>query len=230
MNSKEILLPNNKLIEFYYYSENNSSVINSIKNGKIWEKKLYDIYKKILNKKSIVVDIGAFIGSHTACFSTLAKEVYAFEPCSKPYNCITKTINENNLDNIFLFNCALSDKKQEKILMTNYDGDSRFKEHTNKKNWEHSEKIMCRSLDEFKLSEVHLIKIDTEKHEWNVLEGARETIKRSRPVILLETFKSKSNLNKLDEWTKDNNYWYLSLKGDDYILIPTNNENEDQVS
>ncbi len=43
-----------------------------------------------------------------------------------------------------------------------------------------------RTLDSFGLSAVGLIKIDVEGHEFAVLEGARETIARYHPTILVE--------------------------------------------
>ena len=48
--------PNSDLIEFFYYPYHNSSVIKSIQGGKLWEKKLYDIYKNILKPSSVVDD------------------------------------------------------------------------------------------------------------------------------------------------------------------------------
>jgi hypothetical protein len=44
----------------------------------------------------------------------------------------------------------------------------------------------ARTLDSFGFSNVSLIKIDVEVHEAQVSRGARETIRRCHPVILLE--------------------------------------------
>jgi FkbM family methyltransferase len=41
-------------------------------------------------------------------------------------------------------------------------------------------------LDDLELQDVRLMKIDVERHEMAVLEGARQTLARSRPVIILE--------------------------------------------
>lgn len=45
---------------------------------------------------------------------------------------------------------------------------------------------MVEKLDNFDLRDITLIKIDVENHEKEVLEGAKETIKRNKPVIVLE--------------------------------------------
>src|SRR5262249_32531881 len=46
--------------------------------------------------------------------------------------------------------------------------------------------VEIRTLDEFALKDVRFIKADVEGSEREVLDGARETIGRDRPVILLE--------------------------------------------
>ena len=64
------------------------------------------------------------------------------------------------------------------------------------------------------------IKIDVEKSEWKVLEGASETIQKFKPVIFFETFRTKQNLTLLFDWCEENEYTSTFLKGDDYLLTP----------
>jgi hypothetical protein len=47
--------------------------------------------------------------------------------------------------------------------------------------------VETRTLDSFSIDDVAVIKIDVEGHEENVLCGARETIDRCRPVLVVET-------------------------------------------
>src|SRR5437588_5264049 len=46
--------------------------------------------------------------------------------------------------------------------------------------------VEIRTLDEFDLTDVRFVKVDVEGSEREVLEGARRTIARDRPVLLLE--------------------------------------------
>ena len=44
-----------------------------------WEKNVYMAYKELLNKDSIVIEVGAHVGTHTVEMSKLSKHVYTFE-------------------------------------------------------------------------------------------------------------------------------------------------------
>ena len=46
--------------------------------------------------------------------------------------------------------------------------------------------VQLKSLDSFDLAQLDLFKIDVEGHELTVLEGARETLQRCKPTILVE--------------------------------------------
>lgn len=76
-------------------------------------------------------------------------------------------------------------------------------------------------LDDFTFKESiypDLIKIDTEGNEANVLNGARETIKRSKPKIVFEA-NSLSNRNELWEIFEDIGYQIQPLTVDRYLLV-----------
>ena len=66
---------------------------------------------------------------------------------------------------------------------------------------------------------IDLIKIDVEGFEFEVLCGAKETIEKYKPVIVIEVF--KKNKIRLNEWCKINNYIVESLKAEDYLLLPS---------
>jgi FkbM family methyltransferase len=46
--------------------------------------------------------------------------------------------------------------------------------------------VQVRRLDEFEFQNVSVLKIDVEGHERSVLDGALDTIKRSKPVLVIE--------------------------------------------
>ena len=65
-----------------------------------------------------------------------------------------------------------------------------------------------------------MMKIDVEKCEWVVLDGAEETITKYRPILFVEIFKTPLNLLKLRKFTEKHNYSYTNLGGADFVLLP----------
>lgn len=186
-------------------------------NGGIWEKKLYDIYKKLLNKDDIAIDIGAYIGTHTLPMSHFCKHVYAFEANPDIFKFLKINKEQNEIENITLFNTLLSDSNKELTFYKRTDGTSRV---SNKVVKGLSLFLQADSLDKILNTDekIKLLKIDVEGHEFNVLQGAKEIIKKSRPIIMIEVF--KQSRNKLVEWCTENNYNAESLRGDDFLLTP----------
>ncbi len=81
-----------------------------------------------------------------------------------------------------------------------------------------------RTVDSFKFSNIDFIKIDVEGDEQSVLEGALETLKEYRPVVVLEQNDAtkrygKGNYGDAVRWLEDNNYKIADYDGmDDWIM------------
>ena len=88
----------------YYPTENDSAVVRALLSGRVWEKKITNIFHEYLTHESVVVDCGTYIGSHTLTMSNLANKVYAFEPQPLIYKCLTQTIEKKNINNVKLYN------------------------------------------------------------------------------------------------------------------------------
>lgn len=219
MNSSVINYYDNN-IELFYNGDKNCAVNNSIRNGRKWEKNILTMYEKILNKESVVLDIGANLGTHTVPLSLLCKEVIAFEPQKKIYNLLKKTIEFNNIDNVILYNNIVSSNANEDKLLEflNTDcGRAGLKQYRPRLDGIISyEKSM--TIDSLKLVKCDFIKIDVEGSEFEVLSGGHETIEKYKPVILLETWNTKRNLMKLHMFSIKYNYRFSYISSNNYIL------------
>jgi len=188
-------------------------------NGKIWEKKLFDIYSNLLNETDIVIDVGAYIGSHTLPFAKCCSKglVYAFEPNKELYRTVSHNIELNLINNVRLYDVGVSSKSGYNILYEREDGTSRISKRNIKGN---PTKIECVALDNFlpHINKCKLLKIDVEGHEFTVLEGAKHLIKKTKPNIMIEVFKAKRE--ELKTWASDNKYNIQWLRGDDFYLTP----------
>lgn len=140
-----------------------------------------------------ILDIGANIGYNALMFSDYGP-VYAFEPIF--HKIVKLNIENNKLKHVIhSVPIALSDKSEVVSMymansvkntgLRNYGGTSIYTDEGT--DYSTETKVDCRRLDDiYKGGRVSIIKIDVEGHELQVLEGARDTIKRDLPTILIE--------------------------------------------
>ena len=102
---------------------------------------------------------------------------------------------------------------------TNNDGDGRILKNQ-KKNWKFNITIKTCKMDSLVLPKINFIKIDVEGHEYEVLEGAELLIKKDRPIIIMETFNTKKNQEKLIKFVNENNYLINEINKENYLLLP----------
>ena len=134
-----------------------------------------------LNNKDFL-DCGAYIGDSALMFirDYNPSNVYSFEPIISNYNNLLKNKELNDLKKVIPINKGLG-KESSTLNIFSLDVSSHISEAGNAK-------IEVISIDEFvkvnNLS-VGLIKIDVEGYELEVLKGAKKTIKKFRPVLLI---------------------------------------------
>jgi len=153
--------------------------------------------KTEMDKGFKVIDAGANIGifSLFANYIMPDAQIYAFEPVTSNFKILNKNIDSNNLhENIHIFNMGLGEKQSNKEIMISKDPlgvsstirDSKFFEK-NKKNFFQSSNIPITTVDDFveknSIDRIDFIKIDTEGYERQILEGAKNTIKKFYPKI-----------------------------------------------
>ncbi len=143
--------------------------------------------RRLVRPGTIVCDIGANAGFYSLALSRLAGakgRVIAFEPLRRNIEKIERHLALNQIRNIELHQCALSD-------VTGFvhfeEGDSdftgRISDETN------SIKVQSIRLDDFlrehSLGDPALLKIDVEGAEARVLSGAANLIRRARPTLFV---------------------------------------------
>ncbi len=204
---------------FYPQQNNNSAVVKALLQDRIWEKKLNNILNNYIKDDWVVVDVGAYIGSHTLTMSGLAKQVYSFEPQPLIYQCLSNTLKKKEIDNVVLFNLAASNKKGESRIYTNNDGMSSLQGIRDAK---FNMNLPCdlNKLDNIIDQKIHLIKIDVEGHEWEVIDGATKLIKTHKPIIILETFRNKKNKANLLKFCEEFNYNMSPINCENFLLLP----------
>lgn len=160
------------------------------------------------------VDAGAHCGLWSMQLDKQFYSVHAFEPVAAHRECFlnnTKSIEvadgeddpiQYDSEWIRLHPCALGDHEDMIKITTEptSSGDSRV---------DGKGSVPMHTLDSFNLQDVDFIKIDTEGFELFVIKGAEETIKRCRPVMVVEQkghgmkyfgFKQEEGVDLLKSW------------------------------
>lgn len=165
-------------------------------NYTYWEAWMSKYIHRFYIPNTNLVDAGGYIGTTSLLMSEVLSNtnnrVYTFEPIFN--DILFKNIINNKLEkSIELFPCALSNEKGftiEKSLdlskNTNFGATSiLFNKSIND---EQNKNVSIYKLDDFHLSNVSILKIDVQKMEQEVLEGAFQLIQQCKPTIFVEIY------------------------------------------
>lgn len=174
---------------FFAYNQFDLVVGRSLEHYGEWCDEELDLFKEIINPGDIILDVGAYLGTHTVFF---AKEVgplgkvLAFEPQRSSFQMLCTNLTLNALYNTHCFQVGLSDEQgQVKLPVVDpYEG----------KNYGgipiegyiEGETLALIPIDLLDLKQCNHIKIDVEGMEEKVLKGAVKTIERCRPILYVE--------------------------------------------
>jgi len=130
-------------------------------------------------RRRIAVDVGAHVGLWTMHLCKWFKHVEAFEPNAALMPCFLRNVP---MANVSLHGVALGPHTGT-CGLRRFDGNTG---HTMHSGITDAGSVPMQRLDEFEFENVDFIKIDVEGYEPGVIEGARETIMRCRPVMVVE--------------------------------------------
>jgi FkbM family methyltransferase len=135
----------------------------------------------LVKARRAAVDIGGHVGLWSWQMALDFQRVWAFEPMPEHRACYE--FNMRNLRNWTLFPFALGDKSGKVHIRTRTPGSSG---DTGVDLSGNGIEVECKTLDEFDLNEIDFLKCDCEGFEIFVMRGAVETLKRNKPVVIVE--------------------------------------------
>ena len=217
--------------------------------SKGYEKEL-KIIDKFADKSKDALDIGVYRGVYSYKLSQNFKYIHSFEPNPLLFPYLEKNLNKI-ISNLKLYNLALSNNNGTTELKLPLRSKSIFQDnieelfrlgaatmHPNNEIRNYKKvPINMKKLDDIKIeNKIGLIKIDVEGHEKNVIQGGIETVKKNKPILLVEieerhtktpvidiikfinsigykTFISKGenliDIEKISDYSKENNFFFL---------------------
>jgi FkbM family methyltransferase len=173
-----------------YRIESDDNYLNHISG--VFEPHMVELFDTLVKPSDTVLDIGANIGCTSILFGNRAQRVVSFEPSPTTYQFLRKNIDAAGLHNVTLENVGLG-KTAGRFELT-FSTDNRsggFVSNKMQASAGHQiEAIEIAQGDAFmaanSIGRVDFIKIDVEGFERDVIEGLRETIAASRPIVTLE--------------------------------------------
>ena len=132
------------------------------------------------------LDIGAHVGAVSVYLSRKFEQVFAFEAVPSTFEYLRR--NTAELANVTALNVAAGPAAGE-VYFSHYPRHGQLSHVDGGIAVEKTSRIgpvPVQTIDSMNLADVSFIKIDTEGFELPVIEGAVETIKRCRPLILVE--------------------------------------------
>lgn len=136
-----------------------------------------DVLAKNTETHGVVVQAGGFIGMWPARLAKFFERVYTFEPIPHLRECVVK--NTNHLPGVRVFPNVLGPTMGEVDITPKRGGCTRVTEGG-------TLKVKQITIDSLCLVRCDAIYLDIERYELQALEGARQTIERFNPTIMLE--------------------------------------------
>lgn len=215
----------------YYLFQDNFNFLKFLSTNKLFftEENIVDIINTKLSDTmadKIFVDIGANVGLYTLTLANKFKHTYSFEPVLDTYNILCGNIAIHSLSNCTtlinkgLYNeCRIMKQHFYDILGSlthlSVDETDEINENTKREGYtDDVSEIEVKTLDSYNITNIGLIKIDTEGTELQVLQGAEQTIKNSNyPMLVVESWEEN------DKDTEEYKEYKRSLRNElfDYI-------------
>jgi FkbM family methyltransferase len=167
------------------------------------------VLDQFVNLKSHIIDIGANCGMATIILAKQNPEsiIYSFEPHYPTFLLLKENVELNNLTNVKMLNMAVSDSSNKKLVLFNHPDfsggnttcstreafSSHFRRSVN------TTEIDCISLDDIinlnNIENVHLLKIDCEGAEYEILRNSQHFINKRIKNLVGEFHNLRYNVN-----------------------------------
>lgn len=156
----------------------------------VWEPQTTKLLLHFSKGAKNVIIAGAYFGDQTIPVANNIKSTgccHAFEPNKNNSDLIIENAALNNLNNIVVNHLALWNKSNEKLV---FEGEDALASTIETKE-DNANVLHTITVDDYvkqqQLSGIALLMIDVEGSEIKVLQGAVETLKLNKPVVVFET-------------------------------------------
>lgn len=207
----------------------------------IYDPNLIVAVNSFLHKGSTFIDVGSNMGYFSLLASSVVGEdgtILAIEPSSRDYNRLVDNVNINQLHNISPYRLAISDKNGQAKISIACEERSALNTLGTSFGFKGVEKISVEDVEtatiddlvqKEKITSIDVLKVDVEGSELVALRGARNSIEKFRPVIMLGANEGALNacgvdIGELKTLLKDLRYKaYVLVESPRFEFVPCDN-------
>jgi FkbM family methyltransferase len=148
-----------------------------------------DLLRMIIEPGWTILEVGANMGAHSVFLARATGPtgfLLAFEPQRVIFQILCANVALNALSNVYTYHAAVG-RDETKLTVPCFDYTvERNYGHVGLGSWPEGDLVSQLTIDSLSLPSCHLIKIDVEGMEGEVIAGAEQTIRRFRPVLYVE--------------------------------------------
>jgi FkbM family methyltransferase len=155
-----------------------------------WEPHTFRILNSFLDRSSVYVDLGAWIGPTVIFAAARCRQVYCFEPDPFAYEHLLANLRLNEIDNVTSFHGAIYTRNGS-IRLGNPEGSFGNSETSIISDTSEGITSPCLTFDHarelFSMGAIDLIKIDIEGAEFELLPNMESYLDTDKPSLYLST-------------------------------------------
>lgn len=207
----------------FIFDDSRDYIQREMMKGHFFEQEELEILSSCLNKDSVILDVGAHIGSHTIYWSKIdqVKLVYAIEPLPRAYKMLLANLALNYCHNVNVDYLGLGFGSKEEVRWSSQEFENNLgsTKLDLARSWNsQQEEIKIIPGDNlFRDKKIDFIKIDVEHMEIEVLQGLKETIAKNRPKIFVEV--QNPNKQNFFSWMTKNDYQFSDISFDNSLNL-----------
>lgn len=175
----------------------------------IYQRHLLLIGLSFCRSWQVAVDVGAHVGFISSDLLRFFDDVYAFEPHPANYRCLKK-----NLPRVHAAPVALGAETKRISLHS--------PAMSNSGAWEITEGdfVKQKTLDAYNFPVLDFLKIDVQGAEVDVLTGARKTLERLQPTVLVECYQNNVPNYEIQDFMVSLGYKAVIRVKHDVVFLP----------
>lgn len=161
-----------------------------------------------LDDDEVLIDCGAYDGDSIRDFIENVgeyKKIIACEPDEKVYEQLLKNIKKNGWENIIPYKIGVGEEKGKLRFASTGNQLSKISDNG-------EIEIQVETIDSLVQENVTILKMDIEGSEMKALKGARNTIIKNRPILMICAYHKKRDIidifNYIDSLVDEYNYYF----------------------